>query len=67
MTDYDRNAIEGFDSENCVLISGDRIRHEVDSKDRGLDQLEGEVIRLEFLMSGKVDLYTFMAGENLDE
>ncbi len=62
ISDAKRKVLAGFDYEDCVPFSGDSVRHRVAWKNGDISDHKGKVIRLEFLMTGVVDLYTFLAS-----
>jgi hypothetical protein len=57
-----RKVVPGFDYADCRPFTGDSVTHEVTWNDRTLDELAGQVVRLEFFLQD-ADLYTFRAGE----
>lgn len=56
-----RKPVEGFDYADCTPFSGDDVRHRVSWGDRSLNELQGQVIRLEFYLDD-ADLYSFLAA-----
>ena len=56
-----REVVPGFDYGDCLPFTGDSTGHEVTWKEKRIDELKGQVIRLEFLLT-KADLYTFRAA-----
>lgn len=63
VTDEKRKEIAGFGAADCTPFAGEAVAHPVAWKVGRMDELKGRVIRLEFLMAGQVDLYTFRAGD----
>lgn len=63
VSDERRRPIKGFTLEDSPAFSGDGVAHEVTWKGKSLDELKGQVIRLEFYLKN-ADLYTFRAGGN---
>ena len=61
VSDENRKVIEGFDYEDCELVSGSGVRQRVQWKNADIKKLKGRTIRLEFQMTGVVDLFTFLA------
>lgn len=59
ITDYDRNPIKGFDSEPSLLVTGDKVRHEVRWKKGDVNSLKGKNVRLEIFLKGGGDIYGF--------
>ena len=53
----------GFDYEECSPLAGSGVSQRVAWKNKSLDELAGQVVRLEFLVT-KADLYTFHATGN---
>lgn len=64
ISDVRRRPIEGFDYEDCLIFSGDDVRHEVQWNTGNVQDLAGKVIRLEFYLKNS-DLYAFQAGETV--
>jgi len=58
---FEREPILGFDYDDCVSFHGDSTSHEVTWNDKRIDDLKGQVIRVEFLLT-TADLYTFRAS-----
>jgi hypothetical protein len=56
-----RQAIPGFNHDNCRAFRGDDTRHTVQWQGRSLNELKGQVVRLEFLLRD-ADLFTFVAS-----
>ena len=63
LSDELRKPVEGFNHDDMPAFTGDSVAHEVRWNGRSLAELEGKVIRLEFLLRD-ADLYTFCAGMN---
>ena len=63
VSDELRKPIEGFNYDDMPAFTGDSVAHEVKWNGKSLDELKGQVIRLEFLLRD-ADLYTFCAGMN---
>lgn len=57
-----RKPIDGFDHEDCESFSDDSVRHVVRWRKRSLDELKGQMIRIEFYLDD-ADLYTFRASQ----
>ena len=55
-----RKALPGFNYEDSVVFQGDDTSHQVRWKERRIDELRGQVVRLEFFLT-RADLYTFRA------
>jgi hypothetical protein len=60
VSDERRKPIPGYDYDDGQVFNGNSVAHEVTWKDKTLDALTGQVIRLEFLLKD-ADLYTFKA------
>jgi hypothetical protein len=60
----DRKVIPGFDHTDCVVFQGDSTAAEITWKDRSLETLKGQPIRLEFFVQNG-DLYSFRAALRL--
>lgn len=60
VSDAQRNPISGFDYEQCQPFTGDAVRHRIQWGTGSLDDLRGQVIRLEFYLQ-QADLFTFVA------
>ena len=60
VSDGRRRPTEGFDYDDCKDFSGDSVSHSVRWKERSLDELKGQTVRLEFFLQ-KADLFTFRA------
>ena len=60
VSDGRRRPTEGFDYDDCKDFSGDSVSHPVRWKERSLDELKGQTVRLEFFLQ-KADLFTFRA------
>ena len=59
--------IKGFDHDDCLPPTADRVAPRFAWMGRRMDELKGQVVRLEFLMEEAVDLYSFRAiGEKPD-
>lgn len=61
VTDAKRKVIPGFDYGDCETFSGDRTGQTIDWKDKSINALKGQVIRLEFYLR-EAELFTFRAG-----
>ena len=61
VSDKGRHAFDGFNYADCVPFTGDSVAQRVEWKDRSLDELKGQEIRLEFYFSKDADLYSFRA------
>lgn len=57
-----RKVLGGFDYPDCQPLTGRGVRQKVSWKNGNLDRLKGQSIRLEFQMTGQVDLFTFSAS-----
>ena len=55
-----RKAFPGFNYEDSVPFQGASTAYQVTWKERGIDELQGKVRRLEFFLT-RADLYTFQA------
>jgi hypothetical protein len=62
VSDALRRPIQGFNYPDCVSFKGNSVSHEVKWKEKSLDTLKGQVVRLEFHLSS-ADLYTFRAAQ----
>ena len=62
VSDELRKPIPGFNYDDVPAFTGDKVAHEVKWGDKSLDDLNGKVIRLEFLLKD-ADLYTFRAAK----
>jgi len=60
LSDSLRKVLPGFDYGDCQAFAGDSTGHVVRWKNRSIDELAGEVIRLEIFLES-ADLYTFRA------
>lgn len=60
VTDARRKVIDGFDYDDCVPFTSDRVSHEITWKQNAIDSLAGQVIRFEFLLKN-ADLYSMRA------
>jgi hypothetical protein len=63
VSDALRRPIEGYNYLECATFKGNSVSHEVKWKDKSLDALKGQVVRLEFHLTSS-DLYTFRAGQS---
>ena len=61
VSDEKRKILEGFDYQDCEPLTGSGVRQKVQWKNANINELKGRVIRLEFQMTGVVDLFTFLA------
>lgn len=62
VSDELRKPITGFDYDDMPAFTGDRVAHQVRWNGRSLNELEGQIVRLEFQLHD-ADLFTFRAGE----
>ncbi len=62
ISDADRQPLVGFDYDDCETFRDDEVSHEVIWRDRDINSLKGETIRLEFYLEN-ADLFTFRASE----
>lgn len=62
LSDAKRKPLPGFDYEDCVAFTGDKIRHTVEWRGKSIQALKGKEIRIEFYLK-EADLFTFVAGE----
>lgn len=62
-SDARRRPVEGFDYDDGQDFSGDNVAQRVLWNGRSLDELKGQVIRLEFYLKN-ADLFTFRASAN---
>jgi hypothetical protein len=60
VSDDRRKPIDGFNYDDCNEFSGDSVASQIRWKDRSLDDLKGQTIRLEFYLQN-ADLFTFRA------
>jgi len=58
-----RKPLEGYDYADCNTFTGDSVAHEITWKEKTMDSLKGQVIRIEFLLK-RADLYAFRTAEN---
>ena len=63
VSDELRKPIKGFDYGDAPAFTGDSVAHEVRWGGRSLDELKGQIIRLEFQLHD-ADLYTFRANRD---
>lgn len=61
VSDERRRPLPGFDYADCAAFTGDSVAHEVKWKNKSLDALAGQVVRLEFFLRD-ADLYSFRAA-----
>lgn len=59
ITDYHRNPVRGFDSEPSLLVTGDKVRHEIRWEKGDISALKGKNVRLEIFVKGGGDVYGF--------
>ncbi len=62
--DERRKVLDGFDYDDCTPVTGDGVRQRIKWKQKEISELKGRVIRLEFLMNGVIDLYSFVASSS---
>jgi hypothetical protein len=62
--DTKRKVIPGFDYDDCVPFNGDSVSQAVTWKEKSIESLAGQTVRLEFFLK-KADLYTFRASGEL--
>lgn len=60
VSDPMRKVVDGFDYADCQAFTGDSVAHVVRWKDRSIDSLASQSIRLEIFLEN-ADLYTFRA------
>jgi len=58
VSDAKRKPLPGFDYDDCVAFDGDSVSHEITWKEKSIDSLAGQIIRLEFWLT-QADIYTF--------
>lgn len=63
ISDAKRKVLDGFDYGDCLPFKSDHIQHEVRWKNKSIDSLKGQIIRLEFFLQD-ADLFTFRADES---
>ncbi len=61
ISDERRKPIDGFDYTDCKPFKGDDVAHTITWPGRSIDELKGQVIRIEFFLRD-ADLFTFRAG-----
>lgn len=61
VSDVARKPIAGFNYDDGPTFQGDSVSQTIRWRDRSLDDLKGQVVRLEFLLKN-ADLYTFRAA-----
>ena len=61
LSDKKRKPLDGFNYDDCEVFSGDGTAHEIIWKNRSIDSLKGQVIRLEFFLKN-AELFTFRAN-----
>lgn len=61
LSDAKRRVLDGFDYDDCVPLDSDSVRHTVRWKDKSIESIAGQTIRLEIFLK-EADLYTFRAG-----
>ena len=61
VSDELRKPIKGFNYDDASAFTGDSVAHEVTWNGKSLDELKGQVVRLEFQLHD-ADLYTFRAS-----
>jgi predicted GH43/DUF377 family glycosyl hydrolase len=57
-----RKVLSGFDYDDCQRLTSDGVASEVQWKEKSLEDLAGQTVRLEFLLTS-AELYTFRAGK----
>lgn len=65
LSDAKRHVLEGFDYDDCVPLDTDSVRHTVRWKEKSIESLKGQTIRLEIFLKN-ADLFTFRAGSAAD-
>lgn len=60
ITGADRKPLPGFDYADCIPFNGDSTAHQVAWQAKKLDELKGQVLRIEFQLT-MADLYSFRA------
>ena len=61
VSDARRRSIDGFNYDDCDEFTGDSVAQQIRWKERSLDDLKGQSIRLEFYLQN-ADLFTFRAA-----
>jgi len=61
ITGADRKPLPGFGYADCIPFNGDSTAHQVTWQAKKLDELKGQVIRIEFQLT-MADLYSFRAA-----
>jgi hypothetical protein len=64
VSDEFRKPVKGFDYDDAPAFSGDSVAHELKWNGKSLDDLKGQIIRLEFQLRD-ADLYTFRSAEGV--